>query len=318
MQVSAGSQFAASYDRTTKIVSPVVCAILLLVAAVVPNLYLASISPLIILVAYAYSVRSYAVAEGAIVVRRLAGNVRVPLQEFREARRAGPDDFQGCLRLWGSGGLFGYYGLFRTARLGRCTWYVTDRKNSVVVRTGSKTLLYSPDDVDGFLRAIGFASTPGAAEVQFYTGGSGSLAASKGLGAMGILVAVASVTLVVMTSRYSPGPPGYTLTPSALAIHDRFYPVTVGAQAVDTAGIRSVDLTQESGWRPVTRTGGFSNEHYRSGWFRVANGQRVRLYWANSTRVVLLPPRGNDAPVLLEVADSDAFVAQIRREWAGR
>jgi hypothetical protein len=56
--------------------------------------------------------------------------------------------------LFGSGGLFGYYGLFRTRALGRSTWYVTNRKNRIVLIAGAKTFVLSPDDVDGFLRAL--------------------------------------------------------------------------------------------------------------------------------------------------------------------
>ncbi|MBV9770294.1 MAG: hypothetical protein JOZ32_12035, partial [Bryobacterales bacterium] len=37
------------------------------------------------------------------------------------------------------GGLFGYYGLFTTAKLGKSTWYVTKRENGVVVIAGAKT-----------------------------------------------------------------------------------------------------------------------------------------------------------------------------------
>ena len=60
----------------------------------------------------------------------------------------------GCIRLWGSGGLFGYYGLFSTAKLGKSTWYVTNRSNAVVLITAAKTILFSPDDPKEFLAAI--------------------------------------------------------------------------------------------------------------------------------------------------------------------
>jgi len=57
-------------------------------------------------------------------------------------------------RLAGSGGLFGYYGLFQTSKLGRSNWYLTNRQHSVVVITASRTVLLSPDDADGFLAAV--------------------------------------------------------------------------------------------------------------------------------------------------------------------
>ena len=103
---------------------------------------------------YVYSPRSYRVDGKTLVVCRPVGSVRVSLENVRELRPTTKDDFRGGIRLWGSGGLFGYYGLFRTSRLGRCTFYVTNRKNTVVLVTDQKTVLVSPDDVDGFLAAI--------------------------------------------------------------------------------------------------------------------------------------------------------------------
>lgn len=162
MSPGGTGEFAASYDTATKVVSGVVCAGLLAAAAAtmaaVHNIFVGGLVLLTLALTYAYSPRGYRVAERSILVNRLVGKVRVPLEGIREARRIRADDLRGCIRLWGSGGLFGYYGLFRTASLGRCTWYVTNRKNAVVVIGASKTTVYSPDDVDGFLAAIASSS----------------------------------------------------------------------------------------------------------------------------------------------------------------
>jgi hypothetical protein len=132
----------------------VVCLGLLAITLTVRNIGVATLAVVVLAVSYAYSPRGYRVAGNSVAVRRLAGTARVELNGVREARRATPDDVRGSFRLWGSGGLFGYFGLFTTAKLGRCTWYVTDRSKSVVVITAAKTVLFSPDDPDGFLAAI--------------------------------------------------------------------------------------------------------------------------------------------------------------------
>jgi hypothetical protein len=151
--------FSASYDSTTKIISAVVLVVLLAIVVATHSVVAACLSALIVFGAYAWSPRGYAVSERSIVVNRLIGSARVALAGIREVRVATPDDFRGCLRLFGNGGLFGYYGLFRTSKLGKSTWYVTNRRKAVVVVTGEKTVLFSPDDVDGFIAAIG-APTP--------------------------------------------------------------------------------------------------------------------------------------------------------------
>ena len=305
--------FPASYDRTTKIISMVVCLGLLAIVFGVHNAILTVLSVLVLLIAAAWSPRGYAVEGSSILVHRKIGTLRISLADLREARKADSEDLRGCIRLWGSGGLFGYYGLFSTPKLGKSTWYVTDRGKAVVLVTGGKTMLFSPDDLAGFLDTVR-AAAPRTAYAETM---EPAPARSAGYGKwIGIAIALAAAGLITAAMLYSPGAPGYTLTPDTLTIHDRFYPVTLSASAVDINGIRIVDLHQNTGWRPVRRTGGFANPYYQSGWFQVANGDKVRLYRAGGARVVLLPPKGAGSAVLYQAADPEAFVERLRTAWA--
>ncbi|MGP8247964.1 MAG: PH domain-containing protein [Bryobacteraceae bacterium] len=315
-------EFSASYDTTTKIVSAIVCGLAVLIPIALQKVPLGPVvgglGIFALVLAYAYSPRGYRVAERAITVRRLIGAVRIPLEDVRAVRIAEADDFRGCVRLWGSGGLFGYYGLFHTSKLGKSTWYLTSRRNRVVVITGAKTAVFSPHEAERFVEAIRAAApiseTP-AGEMPTMPQAGG---ASRRLGVwIGVPLAVLGIALATAAMTYSPGPPRYTQTPDALTIHDRFYPVTLRKGAVDVARIRVVDFAVDGGWRPDERTDGFANSHYQSGWFRAANGQRIRMYRAGGKRLVLLPPRGEGAPVLLEVRNAEGFVAELRREWGG-
>jgi hypothetical protein len=308
--------FSASYDRTTKIVSSIVCLGFLAMNFAVHSIALICLSLLIMFLGYAYSPRRYALDGRAILVTRLVGTMRIPLDDLREARKATPDDFRGCIRLWGSGGLFGYYGLFSTTKLGKSTWYVTNRSNAVVLITAAKTILFSPDDPSGFLATIRSVAPISAPLVAPLSG------QSRSLGSMGKMIAVAAAIAAVGVAAiaivYSPGVPSYTLTTETLTIHDRFYPVTLRASSVDVRHIRIVDLSVDAEWRPTGRTNGFANAHYRSGWFRVASGQKVRLYQAAGRLVVLLPPKGDGAPVLYQAMDPDKFVDEILMAWSAR
>jgi hypothetical protein len=154
MPATGSQSFSASPDRTTKVISTVVFVILGLAAFATQSIMMAVLGLAVIAVSYAYSPRSYEVAQPHLIVCRLMGPVRIPLDGIRELRAATADDFRGCIRLWGNGGLFGYYGLFRTSKLGKCTWYVTNRANAVVLITAAKTVVLSPDDVDRFVAVI--------------------------------------------------------------------------------------------------------------------------------------------------------------------
>jgi hypothetical protein len=268
---------------------------------------------LLLVVSYGFSPRAYMVSGRAIVVRRIFGNATFPLDTLREVRPGTADDIAGSLRLFGNGGYFGYYGIFRTPKLGKCTWYVTNRSKLVVAITDSKAAVFSPDDVDGFVAAVlpSAEAAPASArpiDAPRRTGWGFTL--------VGAVVGALALGVVLVAMVYSPGPPGYSLTSDTLAIHDRFYPVNLSRDAIDVAGIRVVDLDQDQSWKPVERTNGFANQHYRAGWFRVANGQTVRVYNAGGRRVVLLPGKGNGATVLIEVPDPEGFAREAQRLWS--
>lgn len=300
----------AKYDRTTKIVSALVCTLLAVVVFATQSWIVAAVAVITITLGYAFSVQGYVTSGDSLQIRRLVGRVTVELDDLLEVRAASGEDVRGAIRLWGSGGLFGYYGLFRTSKLGVCNWYATDRSKLVVVRTSRQTVLVSPDDVGGFVAAmqclapasVDTVATPFTATVmrsQFRT----------------VLVAIGiALALVAGLMMYSPGSPDVKVTRDTLAISDHFYPVTLQRANVDLAQVQVIDLKSNKDWRPTLRTNGFANLNYRSGWFRVSGGKTVRLYQASSPRLVLLPPR-TGTYVLLEVKDPDGFVSDLRRQW---
>ena len=299
--------FSASYDTTTKVISAVALLVFLVIVVATHSLVVGCLIAAILVGAYAWSPRGYTVANGCIEVNRLVGNARIPLDGVHEVRAATKDDFRGCLKLFGNGGLFGYYGLFRTSKLGKSTWYVTNRGKVVVVVTGKKTALFSPDDVGGFIAAIG-APTPGPVTQD---------AGSRIPTLIGAAIGIVAMAVVAFALLYSPGPPSYTLTSESLTINDRFYPVTLNAASVDVEHIRVIEFGVDTEWQPTERTNGFGNPHYASGWFRVASGQTVRMYRAGSTRLVLLPPKSDGAAVLLETREPEKFVVEVREKWGG-
>jgi len=302
--------FRASYDRTARIVSAATAVLLCIITIVTHSVFAGALAALIMAAAYAWSPTGYSVADGSVVIRRIIGDVRIPIGGIRDVRVATADDFSGCIRIFGSGGLFGYFGLYRTSRLGRSTWYVTNRSHSVIIAGDSGTAVLSPDDVESFKAAVS------------RTAPSGTIADSGGGGNVRkacALIAVASVLawsgVMAGSLFYSPGLPAYTLTGESLTIHDRFYPVTLDAASVDIGNVRVVDFNRDADWKPTERTNGFGSLHYHSGWFRVLSGNLVRMYRADGTRVVLLPPRGGGATVLLEVREPEKFLAEVREKW---
>ncbi|MBV8895182.1 MAG: hypothetical protein JO051_01630 [Acidobacteriaceae bacterium] len=173
-------------------------------------------------------------------------------------------------------------------------------------------IFVSPDDSEGLARAIGTVEPATPATNESLASGGRGASLSIGLAITGLTLTAVGAGLL-----YSPGRPPVELNRDALVIHSRFYGMTLPASGVDVANVRVVDLQAEAGWRPVARTGGFSNPFYRAGRFRTANGQTVMLFTTGSRRLVLIPPASKDgAPVLLDAADPAELVARIRQQWA--
>lgn len=306
MTATGFSRFAASYDRTAIVITTLAVVVMLAAVLMSQSAIVAVLTTGILAVSWAYSPSRYEVHGRDIIVFRAIGTVRLgPVEMIRPATA---DDLRGTLRLWGSGGLFGYFGLYRTSTLGRCWWYVTNRGNTLIATTSDGAVLVSPDNVSGFLAMLPESETAGAPVALPQASDATRLA--------GFLIGGVALTLVAAALLYAPGRPEYSLTNSTLHIRDRFYPVTVGARDVEVSRIRVIDIEHDREWQPTARVNGFANPRYKSGWFRVRNGARVRMYRAQGERLVLLPPKGDHAPVLLEVEQPDKFAERIRKAWA--
>jgi hypothetical protein len=61
----------------------------------------------------------------------------------------------GGIRLWGSAGIWGHYGLYWRRDVGRYYAYVTDRSRLVACETADgRAVVVSPSDPDGLVRAL--------------------------------------------------------------------------------------------------------------------------------------------------------------------
>jgi len=89
-------------------------------------------------------------------------------------------------------------------------------------------------------------------------------------------------------------------------LYGRFIPVSQlrGDQA------REVNLSADPALAPNWRLFGTAVPGYRSGWFRLRNGERALLYVTDPTRAVYIPTR-NGYSLLLSVTDPARFVQRL-------
>jgi len=110
----------------------------------------------ILAVVYLFSPQAYAVEPGELIIQRPGTDVAIPLKTIERIEVGGGwQVFRGALRLFASGGAFGFYGSFWSSTLKNFTAYAT-RMDKVVVlyRTTGGPIVVSPDEIEAFVAAI--------------------------------------------------------------------------------------------------------------------------------------------------------------------
>lgn len=100
--------------------------------------------------------RAYRIADGTLFVERLIGDIAVPMTAIAEVRRLEMADFGRMIRTFGSGGAHGYFGRFRSDKLGKLNFQATRREGLVLVarNDSAPALVLSPDDPAGLEAAL--------------------------------------------------------------------------------------------------------------------------------------------------------------------
>jgi hypothetical protein len=153
---------AARMDRFTRLVSFAVVVFLALVTGAIaatmpgtgPAVATIVLALGVLVVSFGYAPAGYEVGPGVLRVhRRLFG-----AKEFALDGEVGRVPWRiglGSIRIVGSGGLWGWYGLFWRRGLGTYHAYVTDRTRIVACETADgRAVIVSPADADGFVRAL--------------------------------------------------------------------------------------------------------------------------------------------------------------------
>ncbi len=117
----------------------------LLIAVVMP--------PSILVLTAPFMVRGYTVTPDQLIIHRLGWANKFNLVELQEIS-ADANMITGSWRMLGSGGLFGFFGLFRNRQLGTYHAYITDLNKVVVMKFASKTIVVSPHDPHDFIDKV--------------------------------------------------------------------------------------------------------------------------------------------------------------------
>ena len=155
-------EFKASFDTYAKVVITLVTILFLGITAFFAQLMAQSddpktlLAPFILIlvinvgiyvVCYLYQPLKYVISSGKVIVKRPIKDKIIALADIKNVYATTPESMGRVMKTFGNGGLFGFYGEFRSNRYGEMTWYATRKSNYVMLETSEGRIVITPDDL---------------------------------------------------------------------------------------------------------------------------------------------------------------------------
>lgn len=109
----------------------------IIVAVITPIIYCATWTP-----------RYIAIEGDNLVFKKMIGNITIPINTICNIYDIDSSDLSGSIRIFGSGGAFGYLGRFKNNILGNYSMYITEKENLIAVKTHDKTYVFNCENLD--------------------------------------------------------------------------------------------------------------------------------------------------------------------------
>jgi hypothetical protein len=94
----------------------------------------------------------YTLSADQLIIHRLLSDVKIDRNQIKSVEYVEKDKMGWAIRIFGVGGLFGYFGKFASKEMGNMTWYATRRDKTVLVTTiSNKKIIVTPDEPEAFV-----------------------------------------------------------------------------------------------------------------------------------------------------------------------
>jgi hypothetical protein len=103
---------------------------------------------LILFFCWLYAPIHYIIDTKYLVIHRKVKDISINLNEISLVKLLSEKEIKGGIRIFGVGGVFGYFGLFQFPKIGTCSAFATQRKNMILIETQKKKYIISPDDIE--------------------------------------------------------------------------------------------------------------------------------------------------------------------------
>ena len=110
---------------------------------------------LVYFLAFGFQPISYVLTPEQLIIHRLISNVKINRTEIKSVEQIDKTRLRLTIRIFGVGGLFGYFGKFLNTKLGSTTWYATRRDKAVLITTvNNKKIVITPDNPEEFVASF--------------------------------------------------------------------------------------------------------------------------------------------------------------------
>ena len=95
---------------------------------------------------------SYKLTDKKLIIHRPLSDIKIDRTEIKTVEQLDKEKLSWAVRIFGVGGLFGYWGKFSNTKVGSMTWYATRRNNAVLVTTiHNKKIVLTPNEPEKFI-----------------------------------------------------------------------------------------------------------------------------------------------------------------------
>ncbi len=95
---------------------------------------------------------NYKLTKDKLIIHRPLSDIEIDRIEIKTVEQLDKGKLSWAVRIFGVGGLFGYWGKFSNTKIGTMTWYATRRNNAVLVTTiYNKKIVLTPNEPEKFV-----------------------------------------------------------------------------------------------------------------------------------------------------------------------
>jgi hypothetical protein len=126
-----------------------------------------------------------------------------------------------------------------------------------------------------------------------------------------VLLVLAIAGLILVTTVRGAKVSRFELSDAGLRLRGDLYGRMIPADSLRGGAARLIDLSSTPELQPRWRRLGTALPGYRSGWFRLRNGEKALVYLTDTHRAVYVPTRGGYS-VMLSPQQPERFLERLR------